>query len=77
MAGSICPEPLMKRVFDKLGATGLCIAYGMTELSPVCTVIRPSAPFEKKCTTVGRAAPMAEIKKEVVNLDILAILVNE
>jgi fatty-acyl-CoA synthase len=34
----------------------------MTELSPVATLMGPSAPFEKKVTTVGRAAPMTEIK---------------
>jgi len=57
MSGTVCPAPLIKKVFEQMGATGLCIVYGMTELSPVATLMGPDAPFEKKVTTVGRAAP--------------------
>ena len=35
MAGSICPEQLMKRVHETLGIDKLSICYGMTETSPV------------------------------------------
>jgi fatty-acyl-CoA synthase len=62
MSGSVCPEPLIRRVFDELNMHGLCIVYGMTELSPVATLMGPSAPFEKKVTTVGRIGPMSEMK---------------
>ena len=62
MSGTTCPAPLIKKVFEDMNATGLCIVYGMTELSPVATLMGPDAPFEKKVTTVGRAAPMTEIK---------------
>ena len=41
---------------------GLCIVYGMTELSPVATLMGPNAPFEKKISTIGRVSPMAELK---------------
>ena len=62
MSGSVCPEPLIRRVFNELNMHGLCIVYGMTELSPVATLMGPGAPFEKKITTVGRVGPMTEMK---------------
>jgi len=62
MAGSVCPAPLIKKCFEQMGATGLIIVYGMTELSPVATLMGPDAPFEKKVNTVGHAAPNVEIK---------------
>ena len=34
----------------------------MTELSPVTTMMGPSAPFIKKVSTVGHAGPMTEVK---------------
>ena len=62
MAGSVCPEPLLKNVFEKLNMYGLSVAYGMTELSPVASMMGADAPFEKKTSTVGHCAPMVEIK---------------
>jgi fatty-acyl-CoA synthase len=35
MAGSLCPEKLMRRVNNEFGMKNLQIAYGMTETSPV------------------------------------------
>jgi len=40
----------------------LANVYGMTELSPVTTMMGPSAPFIKKVSTVGHAGPMTEVK---------------
>ena len=37
MAGSVCPEPLMKRVFEKMNMKEITICYGLTEASPVMT----------------------------------------
>jgi fatty-acyl-CoA synthase len=48
MAGSVCPEPLLKKCFEKLNMHELAVAYGMTELSPVTTMMGSDAPFEKK-----------------------------
>lgn len=37
MAGSVCPEPLMRRVVDDMNMTEITICYGLTEASPVMT----------------------------------------
>lgn len=62
MAGSVCPEPLVKKVYSELNMHGFSIIYGMTELSPMTTIMGPNVPFEKKTTTVGHCGPMTEIK---------------
>ena len=62
IAGSVCPAPLMQACFDRMNMHGLCIMYGMTELSPVATLMGPDDPFEKRISTIGRVAPMAELK---------------
>lgn len=62
MSGAVCPEPLIKQVFNVLNMHGLCIVYGMTELSPVATLMGPKAPFEKKIARVGHCGPQTEIK---------------
>ena len=62
LGGSVVPAPLVHRIYDDLNMHGLCVLYGMTELSPVATMMGPSAPFEKKVTTVGRVGPMSEMK---------------
>lgn len=62
MSGSVCPEPLIKKVFTNLNMHGLIIVYGMTELSPVAAMMGPDTPLIKKATTVGHAGPMTEIK---------------
>lgn len=35
MAGSLCPEVLMKRVINEFHMKDVTICYGMTETSPV------------------------------------------
>ena len=45
-----------------LNMEGLCVVYGMTELSPVASMMGPAAPFEKKVTRVGHCGPMIEMK---------------
>ena len=62
MSGSVCSEPLIRKVYSDLNMHGLCIVYGMTELSPVATLMGPDSPFDKKISTVGHIGPQAEIK---------------
>jgi len=62
MAGSLCPEVLMKQVVDKMHMTDFTIGYGMTELSPIVTQTRPSDSFAKKTQTIGTAHPHIELK---------------
>ena len=62
VAGSVCPEALVRKMYSDLNLMGLSNVYGMTELSPVTTMMGPSTPFEKKATTVGHCGPMTEIK---------------
>jgi fatty-acyl-CoA synthase len=52
----------MEACFERMNMHGLCIMYGMTELSPVATLMGPDDPFEKRISTIGRVAPMAELK---------------
>ena len=65
MAGSLCPEVLNNRVINELGVTGLAVAYGMTETSPISFMVRENDPLIKKTSTVGRIFPHLECK--VVN----------
>jgi fatty-acyl-CoA synthase len=37
MAGALCPEPLMRRVIEKMHLPEMTIAYGLTETSPGVT----------------------------------------
>jgi fatty-acyl-CoA synthase len=62
IAGSVVPAPLVHRITQDLQLPGLCVLYGMTELSPAATLMGPNAPFEKKVTTVGKVGPMTEMK---------------
>jgi fatty-acyl-CoA synthase len=62
MAGSICPEEVMKAVNSKLHMEEVQIAYGMTETSPVSTQTASDDPFVKRVTTVGRTQPHLETR---------------
>jgi fatty-acyl-CoA synthase len=62
MAGSPCPIEVAKQVIARMNLRDLVIGYGMTELSPACTMTTPSDPFEKRVATVGRAFPQVECK---------------
>lgn len=61
MGGSLCPEPLMKEVEEKMHLT-IIGGYGMTETSSGMTTTRTYDPFEVRCTTVGRAKEHVEVK---------------
>ncbi len=62
IAGSICAEPLMKRINSELKLPDLTNCYGMTETSPVTFQTVAADPFEKKVTTVGKVHPNVECK---------------
>jgi fatty-acyl-CoA synthase len=67
MAGSPCPEEVMKQVVDDMGADEITIAYGQTESSPVITQTRTEDPIELRVSTVGRKLPDVEVK--IVDVD--------
>lgn len=62
MAGSPCPEPLMRRVMRDMGCNEITIAYGMTETSPVSFQTAVDDPIHLKVGTVGRIQPHCEVK---------------
>jgi fatty-acyl-CoA synthase len=62
MAGSPCPMEVMRRVESDMGIKEVTIAFGMTETSPVSTMVRRDDTLEQRCETVGRAMPHTEIK---------------
>jgi fatty-acyl-CoA synthase len=62
MAGSPCPIEVMRRVGSEMGVDEMTIAFGMTETSPVSTMVRRDDTLEHRCGTVGEAMPHTEIK---------------
>ncbi len=62
MAGSVCPEPLMRRVFEKMNMKEITICYGLTEGSPVMTQTHMDEEFTRRVSTVGRAMPGIEVR---------------
>ena len=61
MAGSVCPEPLMRRVMDQMCMSEITICYGLTEGSPVMTQTRTDDTVERRVKTVGRSMPGIEV----------------
>ena len=62
MAGSVCPEPLMRRVVEDMHMREITICYGLTEASPVMTQSDIHDPLALRCETVGRALPGIEVR---------------
>ncbi|MEA2125159.1 MAG: fatty-acyl-CoA synthase, partial [Solirubrobacteraceae bacterium] len=62
MAGSPCPEEVMRKVIDRMHMEGVTICYGMTETSPVSTQTTAEDPLERRVGTVGLVHPHVEIK---------------
>lgn len=62
MAGSVCPEPLMRRVTEDMFMKEITICYGLTEASPVMTQSDTNDPLDVRCTTVGCAMPGIEVR---------------
>ena len=62
MAGSPCPAEVMKQVVDRMHMSGVTIAYGMTETSPVSFQSALDDPIERRVSTIGRVQPHLEVK---------------
>lgn len=62
MAGAPCPEPLMRKVMERMHCSEITIAYGMTETSPVSFQSSTDDPVDRRCATVGRIQPHVECK---------------
>ena len=62
MAGSPCPDEVMRKVINTMHMDEVTICYGMTETSPVSMQTRPEDELELRVSTVGRPGPHAEIK---------------
>ncbi|MEA4969618.1 MAG: AMP-binding protein [Candidatus Pelethousia sp.] len=65
MAGSPCPEPVMRDVLEKMNMKEITIVFGQTEASPGCTMSSASDPIDVRVSTVGR--PLPEIECRIVN----------
>ena len=62
MAGSPCPEKVMRKVIDEMGMREITITYGETEASPACTMTTTDDPLELRVRTVGKLVPGVEAK---------------
>ena len=62
MAGSPCPEQVMRNVIDRMHMSEVAICYGMTETSPVSTQTLPTDTLDRRVSTVGRVGPHLEIQ---------------
>jgi fatty-acyl-CoA synthase len=62
MAGSLCPEEVMRAVTERMHITHITSVYGLTESSPGMTHTTLAESFEERCTTVGKEYPFTEVK---------------
>jgi fatty-acyl-CoA synthase len=62
MAGSLCPEPLMRKVMERMNLHEITIAYGLTEASPGITMTPRFDSIELRTQTVGQVIPEVEVK---------------
>ncbi|GHT44066.1 AMP-binding protein [Bacteroidia bacterium] len=62
MAGSLCPEEVLRAVTDRMHITYITSVYGLTESSPGMTHSTLAESFEERCTTVGKEYPFTEVK---------------
>eukprot|EP00794_Sanderia_malayensis_P008722 gene8722-9653_t len=62
MAGSQCPEEVMKQVIHKMNCKEITIVYGQTEASPITNITRRDDPIDKRISSVGKPFPATEVK---------------
>ncbi|MDR3185356.1 MAG: AMP-binding protein [Christensenellaceae bacterium] len=62
MAGSPCPEPVMRQVMEQMNMKEITITYGQTEASPACTMTTVDDDLDHKVTTVGKTLEFQESK---------------
>jgi fatty-acyl-CoA synthase len=54
MSGSVCPEPLVREVMERMGMKAIVIPYGQTETSPAITMTGMVESDEHRFRSVGR-----------------------
>ncbi|MBR6624688.1 MAG: AMP-binding protein, partial [Mailhella sp.] len=54
MSGSVCPEPLVREVMERMGMKAIVIPYGQTETSPAITMTGMVESEEHRFRSVGR-----------------------
>jgi len=62
MAGSPCPEPIMREVMTRMHCPEITSVYGLTEASPGITQTCTEDPPEVRAATVGKPLPGVEVK---------------
>ncbi len=62
MAGSLCPESLMRRAISEMNLREITIIYGLTEASPGITQTARDDSIENRTQTVGRVLPEMEVR---------------
>ncbi|MEW1981160.1 AMP-binding protein [Citricoccus sp. NPDC079358] len=62
MAGSPCPEHVMRQVIEQMNMRDVSICYGMTETSPVSLQTTAGDSLDQRVGTVGRAGPHLEVR---------------
>lgn len=62
MAGSLCPQPLMRRVMQEMHLPEITIVYGLTEASPAITMTPRDASVADRSETVGLVLPEQEVR---------------
>ncbi|PNP98000.1 AMP-binding protein [Sphingobium sp. SA916] len=62
MAGSPCPEEVMRKVMMRMHMRDIGIAYGMTETSPVSFQTALDDAVDRCVGTIGRVQPHLEVK---------------
>ena len=62
MAGTMCPEPLLRRVIDEMKCDEVLSAYGLTEASPAVTCGDPADSMAIRCSSVGRPIPGVKVR---------------
>jgi len=67
MAGAPCPVEIMRRVVGAMHCTGMVVAYGQTESSPLITMSGVDDCLERRVSTVGQACPNTEVKLVLAN----------
>ncbi|XKH57373.1 AMP-binding protein [Citricoccus nitrophenolicus] len=62
MAGSPCPEHVMRQVIEQMNMRDVSICYGMTETSPVSLQTTAGDSLDQRVGTVGRVGPHLEVR---------------
>ena len=62
VGGAPCPAPLMERLVNELGISGLEVGYGITEASSWVTMTKQDDPIDLRVSTIGYPLPCSEVK---------------